>query len=184
MENNAVLDADLSVDRAEDAIAVEIVESGQFALLSFLSFGLYEIWWQYKMWRFFKQKENLDIMPAARALFAIFFLHALLEKIQDLAAKAGYQRSYSSGGLVLGFILFNVLSRLPEPYWLISLASVFMLLPPVNAFSFAIRNSQQYRVKQVAAFNARQIVLMIFGAILWFLVLVGLFVPAESLRGY
>jgi hypothetical protein len=50
----------------------KIISLNKFIFLSIISFGAYEIWWIYKAWKFYQQKENLDIMPAARALFSIF----------------------------------------------------------------------------------------------------------------
>jgi len=36
-----------------------------FIFLSIITLGLYSVWWIYKAWRFFQQKEMIDIMPAA-----------------------------------------------------------------------------------------------------------------------
>ncbi|MDI9862642.1 hypothetical protein [Flectobacillus roseus] len=74
----------------------KIISLNKFIFLSIISFGAYEIWWIYKAWKFYQQKENLDIMPAARALFSIFFLNRLFNKILDFAKERGYKENYSS----------------------------------------------------------------------------------------
>ena len=83
----------------------KIISLNKFIFLSIISFGTYEIWWIYKAWRFYKQKENLDIMPAARAIFSFFFLNSLFNKILEFAKKKEYQNSYSSVSLFIGFFV-------------------------------------------------------------------------------
>ncbi|MFW6711465.1 hypothetical protein ACODTS_06135, partial [Acinetobacter pittii] len=53
---------------------LKIISVNKFIFLSLISFGLYPIWWMFKAWRFFLIKDKLNIMPAARAIFSIFFL--------------------------------------------------------------------------------------------------------------
>ena len=63
-----------------DDVEEQIISLNKFIFLSIISFGTYEIWWIYKAWKFFQQKEGLDIMPAARAIFSIIFLNTLFNK--------------------------------------------------------------------------------------------------------
>ena len=65
--------------------AQKIISLNKFIFLSVISFGLYPIWWMFEAWRFFMQKDRLDIMPAARAVFALIFLYRLLDEIKDYA---------------------------------------------------------------------------------------------------
>lgn len=67
--------------RTEDRTLLNL---NQFILLSVLSLGLYNIWWMFKTWRFFLQKDQLDIQPAFRAIFSIFFLYGLFERIHNM----------------------------------------------------------------------------------------------------
>ena len=179
MESNQILDLNIT-DETNSKIEIELVDGTKVLILSILSFGLYGIWWIYKSWRFFKEKDGLDIMPAARAIFSIFFLYSLFENIQQYARFNGYQKSYSSGALFAGQIIFSIASRLPEPYWLISVVSSFFLLAPANALNFAIENSEQYKATTVSGFNGRQIAVLVIGGILWMLVLAGLFLAPEA----
>lgn len=179
MESDQILDLNVT-DESNSKVEIEIVDGTKVLILSLVSFGLYGIWWIYKSWRFFKEKDGLDIMPAARAIFSIFFLYSLFENIQHYAKSNGYQKSYSSGGLFAGQIIFSLASRLPEPYWLISIVSSFFLLAPANALNFAIANSEQYKATIVSGFNGRQIAVLVIGGILWMLVLAGLFLAPET----
>src|SRR4051812_412133 len=96
MENqNEILDSS-SLTSHSTVEAQHIISVEKFILLCIASFGTYEIWWMYKAWKYYQQKEEMDIMPAARALFCIFYLYSLLEKIEYSAKEKGYTESYSA----------------------------------------------------------------------------------------
>jgi len=152
----------------------EIISTNNFVILFFVTFGIYGIWWMYKSWRFFQEKDNLDIMPAMRAIFAIFFLYGLFERIQAFAHSKGYTNSYNSVVLFVGFILLNLLARLPDPMWVISILAFVCLIPPFNALNFAMINAEEIRARERDGFNQRQLVLVILGLFMWFLVVIGL----------
>lgn len=179
MESHQILDLNIT-DESNSKIEIELVDGTKVLILSIVSFGLYGIWWIYKSWRFFKEKDGLDIIPAARAIFSIFFLYSLFENIQHYARSNGYEKSYSSGALFAGQLVFSLASRLPEPYWLISVVSSFFILAPANALNFAIANSGQYNATTISGFNGRQIAVLVIGGIFWILVLAGLFLAPES----
>ena len=46
----------------------------KFIVLSFFSFGIYNIFWLYKNWKIIKQRELNDIHPIPRAIFGYFFI--------------------------------------------------------------------------------------------------------------
>lgn len=123
-----ILDLNIT-DESNSKTEIELVDGTKVLILSLVSFGLYGIWWIYKSWRFFKEKDGLDIMPAARAIFSIFFLYSLFENIQTYARSNGYKKSYSSGTLFAGQIIFGLASRLPAPFWLVSVVSSFFYWP-------------------------------------------------------
>ena len=102
--DNEILDNDIT-EITSGVEVQKIISLNKFIFLSIISFGVYEIWWMYKVWKFYQQKEKLDIMPAARAIFAIFFLNALLKKNLEFAKEKGYEGSYSSVPLFIGFFI-------------------------------------------------------------------------------
>ncbi len=157
----------------------ELLSAQKFILLSVLSLGLYELWWIYKSWSFFRDKDNLDIMPAARAFFAIFFLNSLFDRIQYFSRSKGYTKTFSSIGYFIGFIGLNFAGRLPDPYWIVSFLSMFFLIPALESLNYGIKNSGDYTVIENGKYNNRQIGLIIVGSLLWILILIGMFLPAE-----
>jgi hypothetical protein len=170
---NEVLDNDI-LEITNDVDVQQIISLNKFIFLSIISFGTYEIWWIYKAWKFFQQKEKLDIMPAARAIFAIFFLNSLFVKTLELAKEKGYQENYSSISLCVGFFLVNVLSKLPDPFWLISIMSFVFLIPPFKALNFAKQNSDDLIVNEQISYSSRQTILVVIGTLFWGLVLFGM----------
>lgn len=173
--NNEILDYDIH----QKGIQVQIINETKFIILYFASFGLYGIWWMYKAWKFFREKDSMDIMPVARAIFAIIFTHVLIEKVQNYAHTNGYVRSYSSSFLFISLLILNTLSKLPDPYWLLSFLAFIPLIKPLNAFNFAIRNSEDYHAIDSSGFNGKQIGLLVIGALLFALIIIGLFVYVE-----
>lgn len=179
MQNDEILDEGFSIeDQKEDLF---LVGQNKFAILYLLSFGFYGIWWMYKTWKFFKDNKGLDIIPALRAIFGVFFIYQLCEKILHFAKSYAYEKSYSSAGFFAIFIICNLASRLPGAFFLLSFLGVFAFLQPLSAFNFALSKSSLYNTIEQSSFNKRQLIIVIIGSIFWVLVLIGLLVPEESL---
>jgi len=82
----------------------------------------------------------------------------------------------------MGYILLGIiLTRLPDPYWMIAHLTVIFLIPPLKALNFAIEELKQYIVLRRTGFNNRQIIIIVVFGIFWILILLGLFVPVEEL---
>lgn len=159
-----------------DKEVIGIISQDKFIILCLMTFGIYEIWWAYKTWRFFKYKDQLDIMPAARALFGIIFLIPLFNKIQSYAREKGIEANYNSIVLFVGIIALNLIARLPDPFWLLALLGFALYIPPYKSLFHAMENTSMddFEIQEQESFNGRQILLMVIGGILWFLVLAGL----------
>lgn len=173
MEDQKDLLIDENKVKNPDVETQHIISLNKFIFLSIISFGTYEVWWMYKAWRFFKQKEKLDILPAARAIFAIFYLNSLFNRILNLAKEKGYKENYSGSSLFVGFIITNLLSKLPDPFWMVSIISFVFIIPPFKALNYAKESSDDLTVIDQTSFSTRQILLSIGGLIFWVLVIIG-----------
>lgn len=151
-----------------------LLSRNQFILLSIVTFGLYDLWWIFKSWRFFRDKEQSNIHSAIRTTFSFLYLIPLLLRIQRFAAETGYSRRFSPIGLYLGFWIVNLLSLLPEPLSYVSLLSFLPLLPPFDALNYAIRQSDGGLVVVQTSFNRRQRLLLIAGIACWLLAILGI----------
>ena len=180
MENQDKFSKNDNLEVTYDIEEQKIISLNKFIFLSIISFGMYELWWIYKAWEFYKQKEKLNINPALYTIFSIFFLIPLLKKILNFAKEKGYNNSYSSILLYVGFWGLNLLTKLPDPFWLISIFNFVFFIPPFKALNFAKRNSSKFIVTEQTSYNGRQIVLIVIGVIFWSLVLLGLTMADNS----
>ena len=101
----------------------------KLVLLSICSFGIYELYWFYKQWKYVKEREGIDIHPFWRAFFGFFFCHAFFEKVRNYDHPALELSSLPAGLLTAGWILLTLAWRLPDPYWLIDNLAVLFLIP-------------------------------------------------------
>ena len=153
---------------------IELVDVNKFIILFVMSLGLYAIWWMYKSWKFFQEREQPDMIPAARAIFGIFWLYPLFERIRLFADENGYHSSYYSILLFLGFLFTNISANIPGPIGLVSIFAFVFLIPPVRALNFAIMNSDDYDGQEVDQYNAGQMIIVAFGIVTWSMVMLGL----------
>lgn len=100
----------------------------KLVVMSLFTFGLYEVYWFYKNWQYFKLREKENISPFWRAIFGIFFCHSLFSEIREWQKELG-KGDMPAGWLAAGWIITTLLCKLPDPFWLISMGSVFFLVP-------------------------------------------------------
>lgn len=92
------------------------VSEGKLITLYILSFGLYGIYWFYRNWALQQSEINKKIYPVWRAIFSIFFTHALFRRIHRHAEKLEKKHKFNANLLatlfVAAVITSNVLDRL------------------------------------------------------------------------
>jgi hypothetical protein len=151
------------------------VSVGTFIFYSIISFGIYELVWFYRSWKFFKEKEKTNISPFWRTVFAIFFINSLFKKMLEYAKKEGYKKEYSSIMRVWGWFIINMMARLPDPFWLISSFSFLFLLSPLNAMNYYLNKTEkkcQPRTKEWW-----HILLIVFCITWWILIILSFMIP-------
>jgi len=151
----------------------------QFCLLYIITFGFYQIPWAHKHWNFIKEKENLNITAWGRAWFLPLFLHSLCQKVFALAEQQGYTENSSPFQTTFFYWVFVVLARLPDPLWLISLLGFVPLLSVVKATNY-YWTQEQPELATRQSLTGREIVWIVFGVILWLLVILGMFAPPDA----
>lgn len=148
------------------------ISVGKFIFYSIISFGIYEIVWFYRNWKFFKEKENLNISPFWRTIFAIFFIKDLFKRMLKLSQENGYKETYSSGWLTAAWFIITLLSRLPDPFWSVSMFTFIPLLGPLNAINFYWDKNNKFPERTLEWWH---ILLIIIGILWWILVFTGMF---------
>lgn len=158
--------------------AYPLVSPAKFIILCIFSLGLYNLWWQYKTWRFFKQWQQTDIWPVPRAIFSLFTANDLLKTINQFARYVSdYTPLPNTTGLVTGYVILNLLARLPDPLWLVSAGAFGFMVPGYRAFREAMLQAPAFGGRDRENFSAGHLVLIALGIVAWSLILVGLSIP-------
>jgi hypothetical protein len=117
----------------------------KFIFLSVITFGLYEVYWMYKQWKFFKNRNELKVRPLWRSIFGPFFIHSLFVKVSKFAEDIAYDKKFgenSASLLALLYVVLVFLQRLPDPLWLISMFTFLAFIEPVRVMNFYWAKSQ------------------------------------------
>ena len=148
------------------------------------TFGMYLLFWFYRSCRRLKEHSGWEISPGWRTaglfvpLFGIYFLFDLFRTTRDYAAAAGVTALYSPTGLTGALIVLGIMCRLPDPGWVLGLLAVI----PVASVQ---RTANEYWRRQglgaqpARALSPTEWAVMVVGAILWGLVVLGWVSGAE-----
>ncbi|MEE8414153.1 MAG: DUF4234 domain-containing protein, partial [Dehalococcoidales bacterium] len=153
-----------------------------FVLLSIVTFAVYDLYWFYRTWRQLRDQENWDISPGWRLvglfipILNLILLYDLFKHIRDFADAENCEVLFSPGLILIGWLLFNALVALPDPYWLITLMSVW----PIGVVQNTLNNywsQKQPTLIMKTKLSAGQKALLILGGIWWGLVIWGFMIP-------
>jgi hypothetical protein len=101
----------------------------KLVLMSICTFGIYELYWFYKNWQLIKAREEPDILPFWRAVFAYFFCYQCFVHVRDYEAPQVSPGTLLAGPLAAGWIVMNLLWRLPDAYGMLSLFAFLFIIP-------------------------------------------------------
>lgn len=153
-------------------------------VMSVCTSGIYDFYWYYKNWQLIKERENLDIMPIWRGVFAFFFCYSFFKKVRATAISLGLTRSITAGPLALGWIVVTILWQLPDLYSFVAIFAVLFLIP-VQILVNDINAESSPGHDENKRFTAWNITAVVFGggalflvAVLFLLAVFG-FVPME-----
>lgn len=163
-------------DAARPELPYFSVSTTKLLVMTFCTFGLYEVYWFYKNWSLIKKRDSLNIRPFWRAFFSIFFCHACFEDIHAGAEKLGLQKNFSAAALSAGWILATIAWRLPDPYWLLTYCAVLFMIP-VQGVANEINRSASPDHEINSRYGGWNIFGIVVGGIMFLLSLVGAFMP-------
>lgn len=145
----------------------------RFVILCILTFSLYELYWFYRNWQYLKEKKKINIHPFWRTLFAVIFSYSFFKNVFEISKKMGLKGFHHPTILAISYFLIEILYRLPDPYWLISLLSFLPLIPAVNALNYIGEKGKSYN----ESFSDAENFVIIVGAIFWVLLIIGFMLP-------
>jgi len=105
------------------------VGTHKFIVLSIFTLGLYDLYWSYRNWKQLKSVSGDRVSPFWRAFFAPFWAVSLFNRVHDAATAAGVRICWRAGPLGILYLILSMTWRLPDPWWLISLASFIPIIP-------------------------------------------------------
>lgn len=179
------------------APAFFVVSKRKFVWMFFMTIGLYQYLWYYKNWSHYKQLCKIEnhadktIWPFPRALFTIFFVHALFYKVEDYAAKhsrsAGFPVDAVATPIVLLMIVGAILDRLAANgigglytglSFLVFLVPMYFLTE--RARNFVNETCDDKEGKGNAEFTPANYAWMAIGIILLILIIIGTLFPETA----
>ena len=158
-----------------------------YVLLSLFTFSLYDLYWFYRTWRQLRDAENWDISPGWRLvglsipILNLFLLYGLFKRISNTVQVESSGVFISPGWILLGWLGFNALAYLPEPYFLLSFLSIWLIGNIQNTLNKHWSKSQPTLAIQTKL-SVGQIVILLLGGIVWALYIISFTLP-ESYWG-
>ena len=153
-----------------------------YVLLSIFTFTLYDLYWFYRTWRQLRDAENWDISPGWRLaglfipILNLFLLYDLFKHIRDAVQAGSNEKFISPGWILFGWLSFNALGYLPEPYLLLSFLSTWLIGNIQNTLN-EHWSKRQPTLTTRTKLSAGQIIILILGGIFWALYIIGITLP-------
>ena len=169
----------------ETASLFYVVSLKKFLILFITTSGVYQVYWFYKQWKCYSQASQEKMMPILRAIFMIFFTHALYNVMCSKAREIDETYDWKSGThasiCVLLLLLSTLASRLEFNYtgtpWLNFVGVVvfpvigWTMYHAQKCANFACGDSSGKQNDQLTALNYMWLAL---GVVYWMLIVVGL----------
>jgi hypothetical protein len=146
----------------------------KFAVMSFVTLGLYEVYWFYKNWKCV-QRNGEDVIAPIRAIFYPIMSYALYRRVRDKGKDLGVSGGLGAGWLAVLTFIGAMLWRLPDPWWLISLLA-FLPILPVQVVINDINRAVAPNADPNARFSGWNIFGIVVGGLLLILAIVGTFI--------
>lgn len=162
-----------------------VVSGTKFLVLFFMTLGMYQLYWFYQHWAHYRRYHAAKMWPVARAVFSIFFTHALTREIDASLARSELRHQWSPALLATGFVIFSILNTVCDRLSAQDIGSPYTdviglsCLLPLAGFLLPIQRAanlacQQPQGESNQAFTWANWLWIALGAMLWLLVLVGL----------
>lgn len=107
----------------------------KLGLMSICTFGVYEIYWAYKNWKYVKRRDSSKIMPFWRAIFAPLWYYSLLRDLHQKGQAPDFGRALVCALLVIAYFAALSSWKLPDPYAVVSFLSFLLLIPAARAIN-------------------------------------------------
>jgi hypothetical protein len=155
------------------------VATHKFLVMSAVTLGIYPYYWMYKQWVRIQRQSGEVISPFWRAFFGALWSFSLFKRVRSRSRAEALTVNWNPVLLGIGFLVVNVLWRLPDPWWLISLFG-FVLLVPVQQTIEQLNARYAHALLPNRRYTGLNIVAIVIGGIVFVLAIVGTLMPAAS----
>ncbi|WP_049631642.1 hypothetical protein [Cellvibrio sp. pealriver] len=173
--------------------AFYVVSTAKFLTLFFFTFSLYGLYWHFKNWKQYKiAYDDHEPMPIMRAIFSIFFTHALFfaidMRLKQLKTNFNWDPSTWATIAVISVFISPIIDHFAETNPAVGVID-FVSLVLMAIYGFALFKAQ--RAINISCndptgssnsnFTFANCVWIFFGSIILTLALIGIFVPDDAL---
>ena len=174
------------VDSQQANALLYVVAPRKFLILLIGTMGAYAVYWFYRNWAAINQGKGGAYWPVPRAIFAVFFTHALFNEVDATLKREGKTFPWSASGTATLYVVSAVISSLSG-----RLASGTAMAPYMTLVSLALMAPMFYSLYRAQlAINAASgdeggagnselsfanIAWVVVGALLWLSTLFGMF---------
>ncbi len=141
-----------------------VVPEWKFILYSVASFWLFYLFWFYRLWKYVKFHNSIDISPFWRAFFWGWFVGPLAARIRDLLLEKGVKSNIWPVFIGITFIFLNLTGRYPGLVWMLAYFSFLPLLPMVSGVRTYARSEWKLAMSEMVWW---EIILVIIWLILF-----------------
>ncbi len=179
--------AEVSTDNVGDTSSAEfyIVSRKKFLILYIMTLGLYSLYWFYKNWARYRDRHGVSIWPVPRAIFSIFFTHSLFRNVQSTLDEKGSTYRWAHSAMATLYVVTAILSHILDRMAMREIGSPitdFLSLGMLFLTTYALYQGQlainvaceDPDGDSNSVITGANIAWIIFGALLWALVLVGI----------
>jgi len=130
-----------------------VVSAMKLVVLFFCTLGLFQLFWFYMHWRRWRAGRRETVWPAVRAIFAVFYVHALERRITATLATRGLARHRWTAALATVYVVVTVFDygsalawhwlswRIPEAWLWLGEWSSLLLMPVVCACMLGLQRA-------------------------------------------
>ncbi len=153
------------------------VGTTKLVLMSISTFNTYAIYWLYKNWVAERDLSREPIAPWARAFFGAIFIYSLASRVRDRLLTLELTPRVTPGLVAVAFIGLSICGRLDDPIWLLAPLAGLPLVPLQKEMGRVNVAAGAPATGPEARFTVVNIVWLTIAALLWLLVIAGLFLP-------
>lgn len=164
-----------------------LVSPRKLMIMIFATAGLYLLYWNYKQWALHRDATGDSVWPVPRAIFSVFFTHALFRNfsLHDASGKrGGWDCDSYATPLVLVMVINYILSWTSRGSLVMQLIAYLTIVPTA-----LILKQVQAEVNARCgdpdgssndSFSTANIVWCVIGALIWLFALASLFIRPEA----